>query len=88
MSPDPFSGHSWAKHEREGWTVCTLCGVVRNDERPASPCRGAVKIALRRDDGSPDPCDCPTPAHCLEATCGEQGGRLTAPGERCIREWL
>jgi hypothetical protein len=39
-------GHVWAKHEREGWTVCARCGQVRNFERPPGQCRGAAKIAL------------------------------------------
>lgn len=41
--------HSWAK--REGWTVCTACGAVRNYDRPDSQCRGVVKLALREATG-------------------------------------
>lgn len=44
-------GHSWVKHEREGWTVCAICGLVRNYDRPESQCRGAVKVALREATG-------------------------------------
>ena len=36
--------HSWAT--RDGWVVCTLCGLVRHHDRPESPCRGPAKIAL------------------------------------------
>lgn len=44
-----MSEHSW--DQREDWTVCTVCGAVRNYDRPESSCRGAVKIALREATG-------------------------------------
>lgn len=33
--------HDYVAHEREGCSVCTRCGMVRNYDKPASICRGA-----------------------------------------------
>jgi len=41
--------HSWL--QRSGWTVCIVCGVVRNYKSANSPCRGPTKIALRETTG-------------------------------------
>ena len=35
-------GHEWAKHEREGWSVCSRCGMVRNYDREQTTCSGAL----------------------------------------------
>jgi hypothetical protein len=43
------SGHEWAEHPREQWTVCTRCGMVRNYGGQSS-CRGGLPdIRLRRE---------------------------------------
>lgn len=44
MSDD---AHEWTPHKRDGWTVCSKCGLVRNYELE-TPCRGRLPpIALR-----------------------------------------
>lgn len=46
--------HDWVAHEREGWTVCSRCGMVRNyrDEIPA--CSGALpKVRPRAEQPEP-----------------------------------
>ena len=43
-------GHEWAPHEREGWSVCSRCGMVRNYDRETTTCSGALpKIRPKRD---------------------------------------
>ena len=40
--------HNYVAHEREGWSVCTRCGMVRNYDRPIAGCRGVIgNIAVR-----------------------------------------
>ncbi len=40
--------HNYVAHEREGWSVCTRCGMVRNYDRPIAACRGVMaNIAVR-----------------------------------------
>ena len=40
--------HNYVAHEREGWSVCTRCGMVRNYDRPIAGCRGVTgNIAVR-----------------------------------------
>ena len=40
--------HNYVAHEREGWSVCTRCGMVRNYDRPIAGCRGVMgNIAVR-----------------------------------------
>lgn len=40
--------HNWQKHERDGWTVCAQCGMVRNYDKETA-CRGAVpSVDVRR----------------------------------------
>lgn len=40
--------HNYIAHEREGWSVCTRCGMVRNYDRPIAGCRGVTgNIAVR-----------------------------------------
>ena len=45
------AGHEWAQHEREGWTVCSRCGLVRNYDRE-SPCRRVMPEIEPRDGGA------------------------------------
>ena len=45
------SGHEWAQHEREGWTVCSRCGLVRNYDREM-PCRRVMPEIKPRDGGA------------------------------------
>ena len=45
------AGHEWAQHEREGWTVCSRCGLVRNYDRE-SPCRRVMPEIQPRDGGA------------------------------------
>lgn len=33
--------HDWKTYDREGWTVCSRCGMVRNYDRE-TPCRGTT----------------------------------------------
>ena len=43
-------GHEWTKHEREGWSVCSRCGMVRNYDRETT-CSGSLpKIRQRGND--------------------------------------
>lgn len=40
--------HNYVAHEREGWSVCTRCGMVRNYDQPIAGCRGVTgNIAVR-----------------------------------------
>lgn len=39
--------HEWTKHEREGWSVCSRCGMVRNYDRE-TPCRGKTPLVAPR----------------------------------------
>ena len=40
--------HNYVAHEREGWSVCTRCGMVRNYDLPIAGCRGVMgNIAVR-----------------------------------------
>lgn len=40
--------HDYVAHEREGWSVCTRCGMVRNYDRPIAGCCGVMgNIAVR-----------------------------------------
>jgi len=34
--------HNYVAHEREVWSVCTRCGMVRNYYRPIAGCRGVM----------------------------------------------
>ena len=65
------AGHEWTKHERDGWSVCSRCGMVRNYDREQTTCSGALpKIRQRSEieDGRVESdCDqsrasCPNPA--------------------------
>lgn len=50
-------GHEWAPHEREGWSVCSRCGMVRNYDRETTTCSGALpKIRQRRVCRTPPGC--------------------------------
>lgn len=42
-------GHEWTPHEREGWSVCSRCGMVRNYDRE-TPCRGALPKIRQRSE--------------------------------------
>lgn len=33
--------HEWAKHQRDGWTYCLHCGMVRNQGKE-TPCKGEL----------------------------------------------
>lgn len=64
--------HDWVAHEREGWTVCSRCGMVRNyrDEIPA--CRGALpKVRPRAEQPEPaeQQAETPAPAKPVCSTC-------------------
>jgi len=52
--------HEWTKREREGWSVCSRCGMVRNYDRETTTCSGALpKIRQRseiEDCGQDDVC--------------------------------
>ena len=43
-----MSSHEWAKHEREGWSVCSRCGMVRNYDREQTTCSGALPKIRQR----------------------------------------
>ena len=43
-------GHEWAPHEREGWSVCSRCGMVRNYDREPTTCRGALPKIRQRSE--------------------------------------
>jgi hypothetical protein len=45
------AGHEGAPHEREGWSVCSRCGLVRNYDRE-TPCRGVMPETQPRDGGA------------------------------------
>lgn len=40
--------HDWQKHEREGWTVCSRCGLVRNYDKDIVSCRGSAPKVEQR----------------------------------------
>lgn len=48
------SGHEWTPHEREGWSVCSRCGMVRNYDREMT-CSGALPKIRQRSEISPPP---------------------------------
>lgn len=43
-------GHEWTKHEREGWSVCRHCGMVRNYDRETTTCSGALPKVRQRSE--------------------------------------
>ena len=43
-------GHEWTKHEREGWSVCSHCGMVRNYDRETRTCSGALPKIRQRSE--------------------------------------
>lgn len=43
-------GHAWTKHEREGWSVCSRCGMVRNYDRETTTCSGALPKIRQRSE--------------------------------------
>lgn len=48
------SEHEWTPHEREGWSVCSRCGMVRNYDREMT-CSGALPTIRQRSEISPPP---------------------------------
>lgn len=44
------AGHEWVQHEREGWSVCSRCGMVRNYNRETTTCRGALPTIRQRSE--------------------------------------
>ena len=44
------AGHEWTKHEREGWSVCSRCGMVRNYDRETTTCSGALPQIRQRSE--------------------------------------
>ncbi len=44
------SGHEWVPHEREGWSVCSRCGMVRNYDRETTTCSGALPKIRQRSE--------------------------------------
>ena len=45
-----MSGHEWTKHERDGWSVCSRCGMVRNYDRELTTCSGALPKIRQRSE--------------------------------------
>ena len=43
-------GHEWAPHEREGWSVCSRYGMVRNYDRETTTCSGALPKIRQRSE--------------------------------------
>lgn len=43
-------GHEWTPHEREGWSVCSRCGMVRNYDRETTTCSGALPKIRQRSE--------------------------------------
>ena len=43
-------GHEWTKHERDGWSVCSRCGMVRNYDRETTTCSGALPKIRQRSE--------------------------------------
>ena len=43
-------GHEWTPHEREGWSVCSRCGMVRNYDREMTTCSGALPKIRQRSE--------------------------------------
>lgn len=43
-------GHEWAPHGREGWSVCSRCGMVRNYDREMTTCSGALPKIRQRSE--------------------------------------
>ena len=58
-------GHEWTKHEREGWSVCSHCGMVRNYDRETTTCSGALPKIRQRSE--------------IE-DCGQEGVCKLSPG--------
>lgn len=44
------AGHEWTKHERDGWSVCSRCGMVRNYDRETTTCSGALPKIRQRSE--------------------------------------
>jgi hypothetical protein len=44
------AGHEWTKHERDGWSVCSRCGMVRNYDRELTTCSGALPKIRQRSE--------------------------------------
>ncbi len=42
--------HEWTKREREGWSVCSRCGMVRNYDRETTTCSGALPKIRQRSE--------------------------------------
>lgn len=42
--------HEWARHERDGWSVCSRCGMVRNYNRETTTCSGALPRIRQRSE--------------------------------------
>ena len=62
-------GHEWTPHEREGWSVCSRCGMVRNYDRETTTCSGALpKIRQRSEveDCGQSRASCPKTDHVSE----------------------
>lgn len=77
-------GHEWAPHEREGWSVCSRCGMVRNYNRETTTCSGALpRIAVREDN---ETAVCSVCFRRVGINTGDDGtppvdlGRCAAPG--------
>lgn len=44
-----MSEHEWAKHQRDGWTYCLRCGMVRNQGKETA-CQGELpKVETRTE---------------------------------------
>jgi len=43
-------GHEWTPHERDGWSVCSRCGMVRNYDRETTTCSGALPKIRQRSE--------------------------------------
>ena len=61
-------GHEWTKHEREGWSVCSRCGMVRNYDRETTTCSGSLPKIRQRSE--------------IE-DCGQDGVCKLSPGSIC-----
>ena len=44
------AGHEWTKHERDGWSVCSRCGMIRNYDREQTTCSGALPKIRQRSE--------------------------------------
>lgn len=81
-----MSEHNYVAHEREGWSVCTRCGMVRNYDQPITGCRGVTgNIAVRGGmtmtvvEEEPETSVCSV---CAPPTTSQGGSGLEALGER------